>query len=291
MNKTVVNKLPKSKVEIKVEMPAEDFKIFSEKALEEFTRDAEIPGFRKGAAPKEVVKSKLGQAKLWDRAAMLAIEASFPAAIAENKLEPLGYPEVSILKLAEGNSFEYKAIVAVYPEIKLADYKAIAGGLKVEEVKVTDEDIKRLKMEKERHVREHMREDALAAIVAKTEVEVPEILVQRETEKMFEQLKERTPQMLHMSFDEYLKKLGKTEAELKTSMERENEQKIKNFMVLQEIGKLEKIEVSDAEAEAAMKKADEQIEEGGDMAQVKEYYRETLKSEKTFEYIDSLFKK
>jgi FKBP-type peptidyl-prolyl cis-trans isomerase (trigger factor) len=108
---------------------------------------------------------------------------------------------------------------------------------------------------------------------------------------MFEQLKERTPRMLNMSFDEYLKKLGKTEAELKTSMERENEQKIKNFMVLQEISRLEKIEVNDAEAEEAMKKANDKIEEGGDMKQVKEYYRETLKNEKTFEFLEGLFKK
>lgn len=52
---------------------------------------------------------------------------------------------------------------------------------------------------------EHLREDALEAIAKETEVEIPDILVERETEKMMRQLKERTPQTVNMSFEDYLK--------------------------------------------------------------------------------------
>ena len=299
MNKTTVTKLPKSKVEIKVEMPAEDFSAYIEKALNEFAKDAQIPGFRPGQAPKDIVKSRVGQAKLLDRAAVLAVEATFPTAIRENNLEPLGYPEIAILKLAENNPLEYQATVAVYPEAKLPDYKQIAGGFELKKVELTEEDTKRLKMEKERHMREHLREDALAAIAQKTEVEIPEVLVERETEKMMHQLKERTPQTLNMSFEDYLAKLGKTEDQMRESMAKDNEARIKNYLILQEISKLEKIEATDDEIAAAMKKDNGADEAKGDVAdeggaesnQIKEYYRETLKNEKTFEFIDSLFKK
>jgi hypothetical protein len=57
-------------------------------------------------------------------------------------------------------------------------------------------------------LREHLREDALEAVAQKTAIEIPDILIERETEKMMRQLKEKTPQVLNMSFDEYLKKLG-----------------------------------------------------------------------------------
>jgi len=67
------------------------------------------------------VKAKIGGQKILDRAAMLAIDDSFPKAAAENNIEPLGYPQISILKLAPGNSFEYKALAAVYPQAKLPD--------------------------------------------------------------------------------------------------------------------------------------------------------------------------
>jgi FKBP-type peptidyl-prolyl cis-trans isomerase (trigger factor) len=299
MNKTTVTKLPKSLVEIRVEMSVSDFAAFEEKALAEIAKEAEISGFRKGAAPKEVVKNKAGQQKITDRAVSLAIENSFPQAIAENKLEPLGYPEVSILKLAAGNPFEYKAIVAVYPQTDLPDYKKIASGFELKEAEVTDEDIKRLKMEKERHEREHLRQDMLAAVSAATAIEIPDILVERETEKMMAQLKERTPQILHLPFGKYLAKLGKTEAELRREMAKDNESKIKNYLVLQEIAKREKIEPTDDEIALAIKKSRESGEENepasgeeaADNERIKSYYRETLKTEKVFEFLESNFKK
>ena len=299
MNKVTVTRLPKSKVEVKVEVPVEEFSVFMEKALAQMTKEADISGFRKGTAPKEIVKEKVGLAKILDRAAGMAIEATIPAAITENKLEPLGYPEVNILKLAQGNPLEYKAVIAVYPQVELPDYKAIAGGFEIKKVEVTEEDIKRLKMEKERHLMEHLREEVLAAVAQKTNVEVPEILVERETEKMIAQLKEKTPRALNMSFDEYLKKLGKTETELKEMMAKDNEVKIKNYLVLQEIAKSGKIEVSDIEIEAAIKKqaAAESGENkgGGDNMEIdeqtKEYYRENLKTEKAFEFLESFLKK
>jgi len=310
MNKIIVTKLPKSKVEIAVEVPAEEFAIFFDKALAEIANEAEISGFRKGAAPKEMVKNRTGAAKIMDRAASLAIEATFPAAIIENKLEPLGYPEVSITKLAEGNPLEYKAVVAVYPHAELPDYKQIAAGFKLEEVKVTDEDIKRLKSEKERHLREHLREDALEAVAQKTAIEIPDILIERETEKMMRQLKEKTPQVLNMSFDEYLKKLGKTEDQLREGIAKDNERKIKNYLILQEISKRENIAASDGEVESAVVKAlaDEAAsaepgtaarkEGNGDEdakpvvdEQIREYYRENIKTEKTFQFLESNFKK
>lgn len=289
MNKVTVTKLPKSKVEMLVEIPAEDFSVFIDKALTEIAKEFQASGFRKGAAPKEIVKKMVGQIKIMDRAAGMAIEATIGTAVTENHLEPLGYPEVHILKLAEGNPFEYKAVIAVYPQITLPNYKQIAGGFKLEEVKVTEEEIKRLKMEKERHALEHLREDALAAVAQKTAIEVPEILVERETEKMMGQLKEKTPRALNMSFEEYLGKLGKTEAELRETMAKDNEGKIKNYMVLQEISKLENITVSDEEIIAAAKK--EIGEDAAPDEQMKEYYRENLKAEKTFEFLEGFFKK
>jgi trigger factor len=219
----------------------------------------------------------------------MTIEATFPAVIAENNLEPLGYPEVQVLKLAQGNPFEYRATVAVYPRVELPDYKEILQKFELKEIKVTEDDIKRLKMEKERHEREHVRQDALAAVAAETAVEVPGILITRETEKMMNQLKERTPQMLNMSFDDYLKKLGKTEAELEDAMAKDNEIKIKNYLVLTEIARAENIEVTDEEAVAAAKK--EINGEAVPNEQDKNYWREALKNEKTFEKLENYFKK
>lgn len=290
MNKITVNKLPKSRVEIVVEIAPEDFARFEEKALELIARDFEIAGFRKGAAPKDVVKKRAGQEKILDRAAMLAVEASFPEAVGQNSLTPLGYPEVSILKLAPGNPFEYKAVVAVYPQAVLPDYKKIAAGFEIPKIEITEEDIKRLKMEKERHAREHLRQDLLADLAKNTQAEIPDILIEQETQNTLARLKEKTPQVLNMAFEDYLKKLGKTEEQLKNEIARDNEEKIKSYLVLQEIAKNEKIEISDEEIGAAIKK---EIPDGQDRltaeeeGQAKAYWRQNLQTEKVFEFLEA----
>ncbi len=298
MNKYTIAKLPKSQVEIKAEISAEDFKAFEQKALDEIAKNFETAGFRKGMAPKDLVKSKTGDQKILDRAAAIAIESTFPEAAAQNSLAPLGYPQVSVLKLAPGNPFEYKAVVAVYPQFDLPDYKQIAAEFEAPRAEVSDEDIKRLKMEKERHLREDARQKMLEAMAQKMEVEIPDILVERETQQMMDDLKERTPQVLRISFEQYLKKLGKTEEALREEMAKDNAAKIKKYLLLEEIAKAEKIDATDEEVAAAIEKSREgdlENKAGGEEKapdeQKKAYYRQTLKTEKVFEFLETNFKK
>lgn len=271
-------------------LPEADFMAYTKAALEEMAKDAELEGFRKGTAPKELVKQRVGSHKILERAAKLAIEKIYPQIVVENKIEPLGYPEVDITKLAENEPLEFKAVISVFPEIKLADYRAIAAQTVAKEVVLTEDEIKRLKMEKERHEREHEREDLINKIAAASELEVPEVLVAGETEKMMRQLKERTPEMLRMSFEDYLAKSKKTEKDLEGEIFDQNRQKIKNYLVLEEIAKREKIEPTAEEIETAVKQAANASEgEGLDSERLKEYYRDVVKTEKVFELLESLF--
>jgi len=295
MNKYTITKLPQSRVQIHVEIPAESLAEFRRLALEEIAKEIEIDGFRKGTAPKEMVETRVGTQKILDRAAALAVEDSFPKAVAENNIEPLGYPEVNVLKLAPGNPLEYKAVVAVYPQAKLPDYKNIAAGLEFKPPEVTEEDIKRLKMEKERHEREHWRRDLLEKLAQKSEVEIPEILIQGEARKAMDDFKKRVPQTIGMDFSAYLKKIGKTESQVEEDVAKDSEARIKNFLILQEIAKAEKIVVGEDEIAAAMAK----IRGGGgqtapsaeDDAQAKDYLRQELQTEKVFQLLETSFKK
>lgn len=295
MNKYTITKLPKSQVEVKVEISAQDLAEFEEKALAEIVKEAEIDGFRKGTAPREMVKNKVGAQKILDRAATLAIEDSFPKAVEENKLEPLGYPQVSLLKLASGNPLEYKATVAVYPQAKLPNYREIAAGFEFKAPEVAEDDIKRLKMEKERHAREHWRRDLLEKLAQKTEIEVPEILVAGETRKAMDDFKKRVPRATGMDFDAYLKKIGKTESQVEEDIAKDSEARIKNFLILQEIAKAEKIAVGEEEIAAATAKIrggdGETSPNAEDDAQTKNYLRQELQTEKVFQLLEGVFKK
>jgi FKBP-type peptidyl-prolyl cis-trans isomerase (trigger factor) len=292
MNKATINKLPKSKIETLVEIPVEEFEKFMEAALSEFVKELEVEGFRKGMAPKELVARKAGNARILERASKIAIEDSYQKVITENKLEPLGYPEVEIVKLAKGDPFEYKFIVSVFPEVVLGDYKEIAKQIIFKEPEVTDDDIKKLKMEKARHEKEHIREDLLDKLRVIATIEVPEAMVARETERMMEDLRRKTPQALNMPFEEYLKKIKKTEDELRATFNDDNEKKIKNFLILQEIAKTEKIEPTEKEVEDVIEKVTSgEPKENLDLNYLKEYYKDIVKNEKVFDLLETFFKK
>jgi len=284
-----IQKLAKSQLEIKFEVPAEEFQIFIEKAILRLGENIEIEGFRKGKAPKEMIEKRLGQEAILKEASQECVRENYLKVVKEQNLEPLGQPEISVLKLAPNNPFEFKAVVAVLPEITIADYKDIVPKIKKKEVKVTEEEIEKLRQEKERIEHEKLRQEILDKIAAASKMEIPEVLLDSEKNRMLATMKEQVPQMLGINFEEYLKKINKTEKEIFDSFLPEAERRIKNSLVLREIEKKEKIEISEKELADEMAKISKQ-NPSLDKNQLKEYTESVIKNEKTFEFLESLIK-
>lgn len=139
--KIEINKLPKSEVELKIEVPASEWQEFLDGAAKELSRDLKIEGFRPGYAPFKLVEEKIGVAGILEEAAEHCIQKCYVKAVLENNIEAIGQPEVSILKLAKNNPFEFKAKVAIMPEVKLPDYKKLASEEKRNKVLVEDREI------------------------------------------------------------------------------------------------------------------------------------------------------
>ena len=139
--KADIIKLPKSEIELKIEVPAQEWQEFLDEAAKELSRDLKIEGFRPGYAPLKLVEEKIGIARILETAAERCVRKCYVRAVLENNIEAIGQPEISILKLAKGNPFEFKAKVAVIPEIKLPDYKKIASGVKRNKVLVEEREI------------------------------------------------------------------------------------------------------------------------------------------------------
>lgn len=287
--KTTIQNLSKSQVELKIEVPTEEFKGFMEKAVLHLGQDIEIEGFRKGKAPKEIIEKQIGRERILQEASQECIRENYIKAVKEQKLEPLGQPEIEIFKIAPGNSFEFKAKIAVLPEIKLADYRKIASQVKKREVKVSQEEIERLKQEKERIEKERLRQEILEKIAEKSQMEIPEVLIISEKKRMLENIKQQVPQMLGFSFEDYLQKLQKTEKEMLDSFSAEAEKRVKNSLVLREIEKQENIEVPEKELQTEMAKIS-QINPGLDKNHLKEYTESVIKNEKTLQILEGLIK-
>jgi len=153
--------LTKSQIELTVELSAEEFKPYIIKGAEKVSREVKIQGFRPGKVPYEVLKSKIGEMTILEEAAKIVIDKTADKIIKENMTgQIVGQPQINITKLAPSNPLEYKIVLTLLPEVKLADYKKVK--VKFKKVEVKDEEVDKLITElREMKVKEIISQEAV----------------------------------------------------------------------------------------------------------------------------------
>ena len=117
-------KLEKSKVALTIEVSAEDFEAAINKAYLKMRGKMNIPGFRPGKAPRKIVESMYGVEVFYEEAVNIVLPDAYEQAISDEKLDVVGYPEVELENCGK-DGVTFKATVAVYPEVKLGQYKGL----------------------------------------------------------------------------------------------------------------------------------------------------------------------
>jgi trigger factor len=418
-----VQKLSESKTELKIELLKEEFDNFLEKAILNLGKDFEIDGFRKGKAPKEIIKEKIGDFKILEEAANLAINESYFKAInqLEEKIEIISQPKIEILKMAVGNPFIFKAIIETLPEIKVPDYKKIASQIKKKEIiveekeigeainwiqrsrakltlkkepaqfgdfveiefqspqieggqnkkdgfilgqghfipgfeenligitegkekefslkfpenhlqkelvgkkvkfkvkmnsvqnvelpEITDDWAKNLgnfenltalkanieegiKKEKEMEESLRIRQEILEKIAENSEFKIPESLIDLEKNRILNNLKNKVSETFKIPFEDYLNKINRTEKNLVGLFAKEAQKNAKEFLILREISKREKIEASKKEIENGINKILKNLPmektKELDPDKLKIYIKDEIEKEKTLKLLESL---
>ena len=146
------------KFEVKVE--AAKFSEALTKAYKKNVKKFNVPGFRKGKVPMNVVKKYYGVEVLLEDAVNFSIEGSYAEALKENNVRPVDFPKVEVVQAEEGKDLIYTAEVIVYPEVELGEYK----GLNVEKktYEVTEEEVSaKLKEMQEKNARVEVKEGAI----------------------------------------------------------------------------------------------------------------------------------
>ncbi|MFC1598402.1 trigger factor [Patescibacteria group bacterium] len=164
-----IKKLPKSELEITVTISHDELKPFLEQAAQNLSQQSKIEGFRPGKAPLEIVKQRVGEMKLYEEAGALAMQKSYLEIASNEKLEPLGSPNVDFVKLAPDNDFTYKAVVALVPKITLCDWKKIK--VKEKTIEITDEQIEKTLQELQNSRAQEVLEDKEIAKTDKVEID------------------------------------------------------------------------------------------------------------------------
>ncbi len=147
-----VEKIQQNLVKLEITVEAEKFNEALNKAYAKNAKKFNIPGFRKGKAPINIIKKYYGEGVFFEDAINFCCDDTYPVAIKENNIRPVDYPAIDIVQIGEGKEFIYTAEVAVYPEVELGEYKGVEA--KKVEYAVTDEEIEaQLKQMQEKNAR------------------------------------------------------------------------------------------------------------------------------------------
>ena len=131
-------KLDKSKVALTIEADAAAFEAAINKAYLQQRSKISVPGFRPGKAPRKMIESMYGAEVFYEEAVNILLPDAYEAAVKEQELKVVGYPEVELESCGK-DGVVFKCTVAVYPEVKLGQYKGLEAPKA--EVKVVAADV------------------------------------------------------------------------------------------------------------------------------------------------------
>jgi len=115
-----------STVKISGEIPFSYLEKERATAVKNLGKNIKADGFREGHIPEKVIVERVGEMAVLGEMAERALSKVYPEIVKTNELEVIGYPQISLTKLAQDNPLGFTAIVAIMPEISLPDYKKIA---------------------------------------------------------------------------------------------------------------------------------------------------------------------
>ncbi len=193
------------------------------------------------------------------------------------------------------SSFKVKMLSVQKMELaEINDEFAKSLGMFDSLVKLKENLLEGITLEKREAELQRKRGEILSKISEKIKFELPEKMVEYEQKKLFEDLKMQVQSQFKLEFEDYLKSVKKTEEEIKTTFKVDAEKRIKNFLVLRQIGRAENVEVSEAELEGEvareLKKYSKERAAKIDIRQLKEYSKGVVFNEKVFEKLESFSK-
>ncbi len=134
---TKIEKLPENVVKVDIEVPAKEAVNYYNSAAKRLAQFVNIPGFRKGKAPRNVLEQHIGEERIKHEALENALPRIFADVVKENDFDVVAQPYVESYTFNVGEDLKITAKIELRPEVTLGEYKGLT--IEVEEYKTPED--------------------------------------------------------------------------------------------------------------------------------------------------------
>ena len=130
-------KVSGNKAKLTFTIPAEQFDEAMQKAYLKMRGRINVPGFRKGKAPRRMIETLYGEGVFYEDAFDIVFPEAYEAAVKELDLHPVDQPDINVDEIGAGKDLQFHLEVFVRPDVTLGEYKGLT--VEVDQQKLTDE--------------------------------------------------------------------------------------------------------------------------------------------------------
>jgi len=169
---STLDKQTDGSVSLTITIPWADVAKTYENVIVEMVKNAELPGFRIGKAPREMVEKNLDKTKVYEEALKTLIPTAYNAAITEQKVKPMVSPKIELKDATENKDWIFIAHTCEKPVITIGDYKTAIAGLSKKILKPGEEPKK------------PTLDELLMTLYTVVKASLPPILIEHETNRL-----------------------------------------------------------------------------------------------------------
>lgn len=276
VKKAAFEKSPDGTIELRLTLPWDTVKKNWDIVVEEMAKNANLPGFRKGKAPRKLIEENLDKARIRDEVVRHLLPKAYSQAIQANNVKPIMDPQIHVDEaLVEGKDWEFHAITCEAPVVELNGYK--------EEVKKITAKSKIVIPGKESEAPKF--EEIAKVLLDCVQTIIPRVLIEREVDRLLAQTLDEIKK-LGMSLDQYLASTKKTAEDLRADYAVKAATDLKLEFILQKVAETEKITVDEPEITKTIENA--KPEEKQSLIANKYLLASIIRQQKTLDFLKSL---
>jgi len=276
MTQSTLQKDSDGTIKLTITLPVADIKKIETEEIEKAVKNAILPGFREGKAPRELVEEKLDKEKIQEEILKKLLPQAYIKAVEEHKVKPIINPKIHVQKIEKDKDWIFTAETCEMPEITLNKYKdAVQKITAKSKIVIPGKETPKPNLE-----------EIIQALLKEVKVVIPALLIDNEVERQLSQLLAEIKK-LGLTLDQYLGSTGKTPQSVRDEYASKAQNDLRLEFALQKIADTEKLTVEEKEIDEAILKAKDDTEKK-QLEQNKYLLASILRQQKTLDFIKSL---